>query len=156
MQNTLSGRFQVYNPDFATATDLNSALVTPGLESIDRVPLYFMVSTSDETCENAVFLSLRDTVPSVRSYVEVLQGYELGHTAFGSVANEKFMGELIEQIELDVTAPVNFETTTTSTTETTPTSTDPTPTDDNVIILEGAASLKTGLAIIFAASVALY
>ena len=52
-QIAITGRFQEYNPDFATAIDKTAPLVEPGLDSIDQVPLQFIMAADDMVCTTA-------------------------------------------------------------------------------------------------------
>lgn len=49
-QMAMSGRFQEFIPDFENATSVESALIEPGLDSIDKVPVQFIMAASDTSC----------------------------------------------------------------------------------------------------------
>ena len=77
-----------------------SPLITPGIDSIDKVPVQFINAASDLECPIGYSERLRNEIRSTASYI-FLDDKEADHGAFGSINDDAWLELIIEQIELD-------------------------------------------------------
>ena len=96
----ITERFQEYKADFATALDKTAPLVEPGLDSLDKVPLQFIVAADDKVCTAAKAQELMNTIPSVAKVTNLVDS---DHAYFLWNNDPTWTAQLSSEIEACVT-----------------------------------------------------
>lgn len=83
---------------------MTTELVTPGLASIDTVPVQMIVANNDTTCPADKAKQVSEEIPSMTNYSVLAGDYD--HDVFAWNNFPDFMEELVEQIEYQPAAEV--------------------------------------------------
>ena len=91
-QIAVTDRFLEYDPNFSTNQSYNTPLISPGLESINKVPIHILVGEKDTICSvNHAKKIANEIGPAVRSF-DIIPGVRHNIVAMNS---DKYIIDLV-------------------------------------------------------------
>lgn len=105
-QITVSDRYQDYDPTYGDVERDDMPMISPGLGSINTVPIHLIAGAEDTHCSYEHAQRIQSEIgPAVRS-LDSMPGFE--HGTFGSATSEDYVNMVLKSLEAD-DAPLSNE-----------------------------------------------
>ena len=101
-QIAISGRFQKWSSSFST-DPLSGEVVTPGLDSIDKVLIQFITAEYDEICTAEQARQIVSQIPAVATTIMQVDGAD--HKTLMRTSTPEFVQGMVDQLEYSPCAP---------------------------------------------------